>query len=636
MAKKFFLDIRRSINKRNVSITIFLLLLSIYFVISGIYEYKSFLEKKENFIEFENIKIQRYSSYKQYGAEGPRLLYQNSPINIFFDSSSFLRPIETSLDSSEIIKIIVPQDGKSIFTNFGYFKGFSDFIFFFGSLFVLFLGLSHLKSQKYIDFIGDIRRIVLSQVSRLFLIIFVFFLLFSIIFLLVKLLGINFSDLETNNFFKLTVFSLLFLSFFYTVGLAISNFNIQNRKRAIFLAFVIWIIVVIFIPSFLNKYTLNKANQLQSKEKINMKKFSNLLDFDKEAMNTLSKVQEGNEEELEQIYEELISKYFNGLYTLNKSSEYEHINNIKKLVSLNNTISLILPTTFYSTIQNEISTNGVGSFLDFYDYTMNLRERFMKFYLQKRYYSKDKTIESFIKGEENVFRAESRLPGNFWTGVGITGLYCLILFGLSLPVLYVKLNRKIKDKEKINFNISGLEQGKCFFLRCRTEAFRNRLFHQLAAQPNVLALDKIKAEDIDPDLPPRYIVPYLCHIRGIKDIDKVENLIERLGVEDFQYFKYKKREEVSEEEFKKIYAALMLAEAGDEEAIILNNFLGGERRLFERSLVDVLLDIKRADEIIIYLSAENFEFLSATDMDEIPEGKDFEINRILLDRVCLR
>ena len=131
-------------------------------------------------------------------------------------------------------------------------------------------------------------------------------------------------------------------------------------------------------------------------------------------------------------------------------------------------------------------------------------------------------------------------------------------------------------------------------------------------------------------------MPYLCHIRGIKDIDKVESLIERLGVEDFQYFKYKKREEVSEEEFKKIYAALMLAEAGDEQAIILNNFLAGERRSFERSLVEVLLDIKRADEIIIYLSAENFEFLSATDMDEIPEGKDFEINRILLDRVCLR
>ncbi len=245
-------------------------------------------------------------------------------------------------------------------------------------------------------------------------------------------------------------------------------------------------------------------------------------------------------------------------------------------------------------------------------------------------------MESFIKGEENVFRAESRLPGNFWAGVGITGLYCLILFGLSLPVLYFKLNRKIKDKEKINFNISALEQGKCFYLRCRTEAFRNRLFHQLAGQPNVLALEQMKAEDIDPDLLPRYIVPYLCHIRGIKDIDKVESLIERLGVEDFQYFKYKKREEVSEEEFKKIYAALMLAEAGDEQAIILNNFLAGERRSFERSLVEALLDIKRADEIIIYLSAENFEFLSATDMDEIPEGEDFEVSRVLLDRVCLR
>jgi hypothetical protein len=47
-------------------------------------------------------------------------------------------------------------------------------------------------------------------------------------------------------------------------------------------------------------------------------------------------------------------------------------------------------------------------------------------------------------------------------------------------------------------------------------------------------------------------VPYLCHIRGIKDVEKVHAFIEKLEVEDFKYFNRRKREEISEAEGTKI------------------------------------------------------------------------------------
>jgi hypothetical protein len=108
---------------------------------------------------------------------------------------------------------------------------------------------------------------------------------------------------------------------------------------------------------------------------------------------------------------------------------------------------------------------------------------------------------------------------------------------------------------------------------CRDETFQDRLFKQLSAEPGVVSIDRVNADDIDPDLPPRYIVPYLCHIRGIKDVEKVHAFIEKLEVEDFKYFNRRKREEISQEDLQKIYAAVKLAEAEGREIVLINDFL---------------------------------------------------------------
>jgi hypothetical protein len=189
----------------------------------------------------------------------------------------------------------------------------------------------------------------------------------------------------------------------------------------------------------------------------------------------------------------------------------------------------------------------------------------MKYYIQKRYIEKEQQVKTFMKPGENIFKAESRLPGNFWTG-----------------------------------------------------------------------LDQVSGQDIDPELPPKDIVPYLCHIRGIMDIKKVKAIINRLGIEDFKYFDRRKPAEVSAEDLEKIYAALMLSEVEDRKIILINNLLSGVSKQFDRQFIALLQDLNGQGKKVVYLSDEIYMSVLAGDLFEIPPGDDFATQRINLKHVSLR
>ena len=66
---------------------------------------------------------------------------------------------------------------------------------------------------------------------------------------------------------------------------------------------------------------------------------------------------------------------------------------------------------------------------------MQIRNRFIQFYLRKRYEENDAKVESFVKGDENVFHSHSRLPRTYWFGVLMTLLYGIIVFVLTFRPL---------------------------------------------------------------------------------------------------------------------------------------------------------------------------------------------------------
>ena len=81
---------------------------------------------------------------------------------------------------------------------------------------------------------------------------------------------------------------------------------------------------------------------------------------------------------------------------------------------------------------NEISSKGYGSYIDFYRYIQKLQHDFGLFWLNKRYHSNTEKVESFIKGDENLDKAQNSLPKNFWGGILLTLVYILFFLIFSL------------------------------------------------------------------------------------------------------------------------------------------------------------------------------------------------------------
>ncbi|HSQ34490.1 MAG TPA: hypothetical protein VLQ89_00715, partial [Candidatus Binatia bacterium] len=101
--------------KKNLIFLGFITLFSGYFVWSGLNEYRQFQTEKKIFIRFEKEKINQIVTYVQYGSFGFRLLYDASPLNLFFVNSGILQDVESNIDSLEAIKVESSFKGKKLF-----------------------------------------------------------------------------------------------------------------------------------------------------------------------------------------------------------------------------------------------------------------------------------------------------------------------------------------------------------------------------------------------------------------------------------------------------------------------------------------------------------------------------------------
>jgi hypothetical protein len=132
-------------------------------------------------------------------------------------------------------------------------------------------------------------------------------------------------------------------------------------------------------------------------------------------------------------------QFINSSYLMNTGLESKYQREVEQVIAGHERLSVCFPTTYYQFLTGEVSGKGYFGYLDFMDYIMRLRNRFIQFYLKKRYEENDAAVESFVKNGENVFHSRSRLPGSFRLGILATALYCALLFVLA----YWRLRRLV-------------------------------------------------------------------------------------------------------------------------------------------------------------------------------------------------
>jgi hypothetical protein len=228
----------------------------------------------------------------------------------------------------------------------------------------------------------------------------------------------------------------LMLFFFFILG------TITGLMKSRFAGFVMvvisWFVLVFLVPGVVNAVISRKADNIVSNYHLELEKLKKIMDFEKRALAEVgpSKNWRNNPNASREFMESFWNKDFKELQAFEKRLENEMVGNIRRFQIL----SFFSPSTFFLSIGDEISSKGYENFILFFDYIQKLKEKFVRFYLDKKYHSNSSPsgntptnirIESFIKGHENLFYAKSRLPKDFFRGLGLTLGYITMLLVIS-------------------------------------------------------------------------------------------------------------------------------------------------------------------------------------------------------------
>ncbi len=420
--------------KKNLFFLGFITLFSAYFVWSGLNDHRQFQAEKEVFLRFEGEKFSQFVSYSQYGGFGFRLLYEAPPLNLFFANSSVLQDVESNIDGMEAIKVESSFKGNKLFLNRGYFMDFAGIPFVFGSLLMLYLGHLAMVSPAYLRFMAgrvSLKRFfVLTTGARLFWLDIFFFSLGLGLFFLVQLWTGVFSPPDRAVFLRFMLSLVLLLDFIYLLGQWMAVL-VRSRKVFFLWFFVVWFVCVFLLPEINRISVFNKSQSLESAEKVNLEKFRALMALEKRFRDYLKENPASSLDQVREMQKKFAVQFINSSYLVNTSLESRYLREVEGVIARHERQSVLFPTTFYQFLTGEASGKGYYGYLDFMDYIIKLRNRFVQFYLKKRYEGGDIPVESFVRNGENIFLSRSRLPGTYWSGILVTALYSALLCVLA-------------------------------------------------------------------------------------------------------------------------------------------------------------------------------------------------------------
>jgi hypothetical protein len=478
----FKLEFKRFLGIRNSIIVGLILVLSLGFIQIAIDDYRSLSVQKTEFQELEANKISQFMNYRIYGAYGTRMLFVPAPFSVFFSNTCVVPDMTAYIDNSERLNIYSPLIGKNVFglKKFG-FTDFSGILLFFGSLMALFYGYETFYHKEYLKTLASIsRRLPLYfslTISRILIISLIFLLIIGSALLLMLL---NHLPVPINGNFLNFVFSILLVAvFFFSLGTAIGT--LESRFVGIPALLSCWFLLLFILPALVNSYIENKSNMIKPLYKLEMEKLKIVMGFEKQALEKNLTFRYG--EKLKEPLKELVTGYWNNEFQKLHALEKQMNRQMRENLTHFQWISVLFPTTHYISVVNEVSSRGYENLLDFYNYVQDLKARFVKTFMDKVFFSNYSRVEPFLKGDENVYYAKSRLPGTFLPGILLTIVY-IIVFARVTYVRYKKTiyyvpavggdNRQHPDLK--------LSKGQYRIFSIESNVFLNRLYNLLSGQ----------------------------------------------------------------------------------------------------------------------------------------------------------
>ncbi len=624
-------EFKRIFEKKNTIVCFLLITASLFFTLLGIWDYNVCFEDKRDFFTTEKNKIKLYMNYEQYGVAGFRVMLEPSALVVFFNRSDFVRNIEANIDTSEVVKVYNGRKGQRAFFVDGRFGDLNQLVAIFGTLIMMIMGFLTFPNRYIIDFLGK-RYYIKTIVSRLLILDIFFSLFFVITYSFAAIWGITFSSSENRVFLFYGMLAILLLNFFYVGGVLIKTL-FKYKKSAVTFLLISWFALIFILPEAGKILRTNDVSQVPSVEKLNLEKLHVLLKAERQGMKylrqTLAQKSKQDTEKLKEIAKELFKNYMNKGYTKNTQNEAVFLQQVKQAIDTFTSRFPFSPIDFLNFVSGEASGKGYNGYLDFLNYALKLRHKFIQFYGQKRYEvteSQQPPPESFIKKSENIYQSQGRLPGTFGTGAAVITIYNAIL----LVVLFY-LNRKKKVKGESPTIPTDIKRNNMLFLLVNKDK-QGHLFETLK-QKNYSTLNPVSQSVIYKELTAEGFINFVCREKKIKK-DKVTANLEKLNIweADLQ----KNLADYTVEDKKKLICSIVFAEADSEgRDIIINDFIKGVSNAFEKQFLSLVSREIAAGRRIVYISSQMYSPASSF-MKRDMEVKNYQPFQLDPQKISLR
>jgi len=442
---------------RNLIILGILALVLLYGVYRGNIEYKKVLDDVIDFKKNEKKSFETIVNYEEYSERGANFFFQAPTFCIYFSNPALFSELLGKVNS--IIAANIISDCKSRFI----FKGnsplkfrFSDLVLVFAGLAVLLLGLNYFKYREFLRWLAAKNSPFILYITILLTGIILTILCFTLIMggslLLLKIQGIVFSKAELSNLLIYMMTTGLVLLFFFIVGTILGS--LPHRVFRIAGVLAIMICLAFVIPVLFDSIIEENARYIPSSKYFDSKKLTIADDFEKIAVKKYGEARYNTVEGRRVVVKDYMDNYYPNIEnedTLEKEKILKVIENYWDLFKYS-------PVTFYSMTCQELSGRGYTSYLNFYDYLLELRRKFVLFWIDRKYYHDPDEMVNFIKGDENIFKSSSQIPPNYWQGFFIQVGYILVLAVISYLAFLFSLYHLDKEhirrlgKEKLIFN----------------------------------------------------------------------------------------------------------------------------------------------------------------------------------------
>jgi ABC-type transport system involved in multi-copper enzyme maturation permease subunit len=415
---------------RNIIILAVILILCLYTVHKGIIEYKGNIVNSENFREIEASSFKKIRNYAFYSDLGVRVLLVQDPAGIFFSYPAWMSELSGKVNSIIALEIFSNNKRQKIVNKYSPFRmRFSGIIFYIGTFAILLFGfdtIRHKEYLKYLSSVGTPGRTFAPLISaRIMLFIFSFLLVIGCSLVLAMIEGIDLTSIDFSTLSGYLLSSILMLLMFFVCGTATGS--IRSNLVGFIVLFTTWISLVFVIPGIIDSALDENNRDALSSYKLDLEKLRIVNEFE---INTIKKMGDykDNTPEGRRI---VVEGYWNNEFKQLQALEEKHKAEIEKINNMYNTVSLFTPTTFYSLTAAEVSSRGFGNYRAFYLYLQELRQKFLRFWIDREYYHDPKVMVNFVKEDENLFQGKSMLPDNFAAGVAVNLGYFIILLIIS-------------------------------------------------------------------------------------------------------------------------------------------------------------------------------------------------------------